>query len=72
MDSREVAITTVLAEVGNGVFCQYQPKKLYIHRTPAGKASRLASWRKMTRPGQFSDDGSFRGCPVPLSRAQSY
>ncbi len=28
-------------------------------RTPG-----LASWRKMTQPGEFFGDDSFRGCPV--------
>jgi hypothetical protein len=27
-------------------------------------APRLASWRKMTQPASFVDDGSFRGYPV--------
>ncbi len=40
-----------------------QRKDIYIeHR--AGKAPRLASWRKMTQPASFVGDVSFRGCPV--------
>ena len=30
-----------------------QRKDMYIQRKRAGKAARLASWRKMTLPGEF-------------------
>ncbi len=41
-----------------------QPEKRYSMEHRAGKAARLASWRKMTQLGEFVGDGSFRGWTV--------
>ncbi len=45
-DYVHVAAIIVLAQV------LYQRKDIYIEHW-AGKAARLASWRKMTQPGEF-------------------
>ncbi len=39
-------------------------EKRYIIEHRVDKAARLASWRKMTQPGEFCCDGSFGGSPV--------